>query len=34
VAAVDLKRREGVTIVLRGTGGTYAAFSAANALAR
>jgi Alginate O-acetyl transferase AlgF len=34
VAAVDLKRREGVTIVLRGTGGTYTAFSAANALAR
>jgi Alginate O-acetyl transferase AlgF len=33
VAAVDLKRREGVTIVLRGTGGTYTAFSAANALA-
>jgi hypothetical protein len=34
VAAVDLKRREGVTIVLRGTGGTYTAFAAANALAR
>jgi hypothetical protein len=33
LAAVDLKRREGVTIVLRGTGGSYTAFSAANALA-
>jgi Alginate O-acetyl transferase AlgF len=34
VAAVDLKRREGVTIVLRGTAGAYTAFAAANALSR
>jgi alginate O-acetyltransferase complex protein AlgF len=34
VPAVDLKRREGVAIVLSGTGGTYTATVTPNALAR
>lgn len=34
VPAVDLKRREGVAIVLSGTGGTYTASVTPNALAR
>jgi hypothetical protein len=34
VSAVDLKRREGVAIVLSGSGGTYAATVTPNALAR
>jgi hypothetical protein len=34
VAGISLARREGVTLVLRGTGGTYELVSAANTVAR